>query len=61
MTRLHYLNRFRQLKEEEKKKVSKALPAEQVQMASTSDPEDESDEETNPKVNSNLWFLIGTQ
>ncbi|PSS14267.1 Inner membrane protein like [Actinidia chinensis var. chinensis] len=43
-------DRFRQLKEEEKKKVSKALPAEQVQMASTSDPEDESDEETNPKA-----------
>ncbi|XP_057488379.1 inner membrane protein PPF-1, chloroplastic-like [Actinidia eriantha] len=43
-------DRFRQFKEEEKKKVSKALPAEQFQTASTSDPEDESDEETNTKA-----------
>ena len=37
--------------------MSKALPAEQFQTVSTSDPEDESDEETNTKVN---LFLIGT-
>ncbi|GFZ13238.1 63 kDa inner membrane family protein [Actinidia rufa] len=43
-------DRFRQFKEEEKKKVSKALPAEQFQTASTSDPEDELDEETNTKA-----------
>ena len=45
-------NRFRQLKEEKKKKVSEALPAEEVQtLDSASDSDEESDEETNGKVN----------
>ena len=42
------INRFRQLKEEEKKKISKALPAEEVQ---TLDSDEESDKETKGKVN----------
>lgn len=42
--------RFRQLKDEEKKKLSKALPAEQVQtLVATSDSENGSDEESNAK------------
>ncbi|KAH7850229.1 hypothetical protein Vadar_029529 [Vaccinium darrowii] len=54
------MNLFRQLKEEEKKKkLSKALPAEQVAaMASASESEDGSDEVTNATVNSNLQLLI---
>ncbi|XVE59233.1 hypothetical protein DITRI_Ditri05aG0029500 [Diplodiscus trichospermus] len=43
-------DRFRQLKEEEKKKVSKALPEEEVQtLDSASDSDEESDEETKGK------------
>ena len=44
------INRFRQLKEEEKKKISKALPAEEVQTLD-SDSDEESDKETKGKVN----------
>ena len=45
------LNRFRQLKEGEKKKISKASPAEEVQaLASESDSDEGSDEETKEKV-----------
>lgn len=46
------INRFRKLREEEKKnKLSKALSNEEVQtLASTSDSEDGSDEETKDKV-----------
>lgn len=48
------ISRFRQTKEEEKKKkVSKALPAEEVQtLDSASDSDEESGEETKGKVNS---------
>lgn len=47
-------NRFRQLKEDEKKKkVSKAMTSEEAQTSeSVSDSEEESDEETNSVVNS---------
>lgn len=47
------LNRFRQLKEDEKnKRISKASTEEQVVIsASASDSEDESNGETKPKVN----------
>lgn len=42
--------RFRQLKQEEKKTLSKALPAEDVEtLASTSDSDDDSEEETKDK------------
>ncbi|KAF7152561.1 hypothetical protein RHSIM_Rhsim01G0226500 [Rhododendron simsii] len=53
-------DRFRQLKEEEKKKkLNEALPAEQVEvLASTSESEDGSDEVTNATVKSNLQLLI---
>lgn len=45
------INRFRQLKQEEKKTLSKALPAEDVEtLASTSDSDDDSEEETKDKV-----------
>lgn len=46
-------DRFRQLKEEEKKKKpSKALPSEEIQISATvSDSEDDSDEETRSKDN----------
>ncbi|KAF5821524.1 putative membrane insertase YidC/ALB3/OXA1/COX18, membrane insertase YidC/Oxa1 [Helianthus annuus] len=43
--------RFKQLKEEEKRKSNKALPGQDIQvLASTSDTEDETDEETKPTV-----------
>lgn len=53
------INRFRQLKEEEKKKtLSKALPAEDVEtLASTSDSDDDSEEETKDKVKFNFYFF----
>lgn len=45
------IDRFRQLKEEERKKVSKALPAEEFQsLDSASGSDGESDEETMGKV-----------
>lgn len=45
------MNRFKQLKEEEKRKSNKALPAQDVQvLASTSEDEDETDEETKSTV-----------
>lgn len=47
--------RFKQLKEKEKKKLSKALPKEEAQpLASVSDSDDGSDEESNDKVNIQL-------
>lgn len=53
------LNRFRQLKEEEKKKkISKALPAEEIQaLASESDSDEGSDEETKDKVTFSLSLM----
>lgn len=47
------INRFRRLKEEEKKKkISKALPGEEGQTVdAASDSDEESDEETKGKVN----------
>ena len=53
-------NRFRQLKEDErKKKLSKALPAEEVQTSGlTYDSDAGSDEENNDKVKCNLWWLF---
>lgn len=52
------MNRFRQLKEEEKKKtLSNAASAVEVEIsASVSDSEDESDEEIKSKVNSACSF-----
>ncbi|XWS71704.1 hypothetical protein CRYUN_Cryun03dG0161600 [Craigia yunnanensis] len=48
-------DKFRQLKEEEKKKISKALPAEEVQtLDSASDSDEESDEETKSKGDDTL-------
>lgn len=54
-----YGDRFRQLKEDEKKKKStKALPTDKVEIsASTSDSEDEADDETKPKVNIKVFFV----
>lgn len=53
-----YGNRFRQLKEDEKKKKStKALPTDKVELsASISDSEDEQDDDTKPKVNVKCCF-----
>lgn len=53
------MNRFRQLKEEEKKKkISKALPAEEVQaLASEADSDEGSDEETKDTVSLSLSFM----
>lgn len=46
------IGRFRQLKEEGKKKLSKALPAEDINVATGSDAdEDGSDEDSPDKVN----------
>lgn len=52
--------RFKQLKEEEKKKkVSKALPVEEVQpLASVSASDDGSDTESDNKVSINLWSFL---
>lgn len=53
------INRFRQLKQEEKKTLSKALPAEDVEtLASTSDSDDDSEEETKDKVKFIFFFLL---
>ncbi|GFP82347.1 inner membrane protein ppf-1 chloroplastic [Phtheirospermum japonicum] len=43
--------RFKQLKDEEKKKKSKALPADDVQASAESESDDDSDNETELKVN----------
>lgn len=54
--RNYYMNRFQQLKEEEKRKSNKALPDQGIQiLASTSDTEDETDEETKSTV---TYFII---
>ena len=52
--------RFKQLKEEDKKKkVSKALPVEEVQpLASVSASDDGSDTESDNKVSINLWSFL---
>lgn len=48
----YFWNRFKQLKEEEKKQKTSALPADDVQDSAPADsePEDDSDNETESKV-----------